>query len=654
MSLLLFAVAGLVLGAALADALRRWTSAHPYPDEPAALLDAVAATAVLTTAVWVATTWALALVGALRPAAIVTATACEVILGVAWLVRAPRGAAKPYPLPRASVLAAVGLVLAPVVLWTAFVAWRGTIVPVYNHDALAYHLPKAVLLAQTGRFRAFDVPEPRIASWPWNYELLLADTMLLTGSDALTAAVSTWAYVVLVLLAARIAAAWWGGGVHVALAAAFVASAPIVILHSGLHKNDLLLAVFAVAAMAWSGRWCAVGCSASAVLSSIALILALGTKVNAAFVVAATAPVLLVGAWRHRAGLRRWAVLVFVAAAAVASLLLGSAGYVFNLAAFHRVVLMSNSILPRPYGDWFAIPQFTAMLILAPFSPVTGSVWNPFRGQYWWWAANDVWMSHFGGVFSILAVSVLPCIVWVRRRVRSPVEAGAGSLAALAAYVALLPIPARPIGFFATEVRYEILVLPFVAAWTLSPIVIELERLVGRVSGVLRIVTGLAAVTYSASAFWTYGLYDAYAPLDWVAHLVDEPGDRVPFVRRNRAASCFDLIAGPNEACAIDVGFDTWIYPAYGRAWTRRVEFLRPADGPVIIPADVDWVIVDRSWNVFFGHPKFVDMGKSQYLGRGRPSADDLKVYRQLVSDPKFERVYDDRSQNQALFHRLP
>ena len=46
-------------------------------------------------------------------------------------------------------------------------------------------------------------------------------------------------------------------------------------------------------------------------------------------------------------------------------------------------------------------------------------------------------------------------------------------------------------------------------------------------------------------------------------------------------------------------------------------------------------------------------MGKAQYLGRGRPTDDDVKVYRQLRNDPRFELVYDERRYNQAVFHRL-
>jgi hypothetical protein len=355
MMLLLFVLAGVALGAAIAAALFAARGARPYSYEPAALLDSLAATAILSLAVWVSTSWALAWVGLLRPWPLTFAAAVELVAATVWLARRRRGAGKTYPLGSPTVLAGTAIVLAPIVLWTAFVAWRGTVLPVYNHDALSYHMTKAVLLVKSGRFQIFDVPEERTASFPFNYELLLADTMTLTGGDEMCAAVSTFSYVVLAILAARIAAAFWGGGLHVTLAAAFAATAPVVILHSGLHKNDLLLAIFAVAAIAWSARWFATGCLASLVLGALSLLLAAGTKLDSAFVAAGAGTVLALGAWRHRAKLRWGQVAWFVAASAAASLVLGCATYIVNLATFHRVVLVPSAILPKPYGDWFAL-----------------------------------------------------------------------------------------------------------------------------------------------------------------------------------------------------------------------------------------------------------------------------------------------------------
>ena len=72
----------------------------------------------------------------------------------------------------------------------------------------------------------------------------------------------------------------------------------------------------------------------------------------------------------------------------------------------------------------------------------------------------------------------------------------------------------------------------------------------------------------------------------------------IPRQKRNldeRAAFVLDSMAGPHDTCAIDVGFDTWIYPAYGPGWTRRVRFLAPRAGEVAIPDDANWVLIDFS-----------------------------------------------------------
>ena len=164
-------------------------------------------------------------------------------------------------------------------------------------------------------------------------------------------------------------------------------------------------------------------------------------------------------------------------------------------------------------------------------------------------------------------------------------------------------------------------------------------------------VAVIAAFVFSVEA-WSYGVHDNYAPLAYVVEQLKDPDNRIPWIRRNRAATVFDQIAPADATCAIDVGFDTWIYPAFGAGYTRTVDFLPRTRGPVPIANSVDWVIVDRSWYTFFGNPGFTDMTKSYLLGRGAPRPEDVKVTRQLLHDPAWEVAYRDPSQNQALFHR--
>jgi hypothetical protein len=649
MTFALFILGGLVLGAALAIALSQLPHARGYDDDAAAVLDMLCATSVCAIAVWVATSWALAVAGLLRAVPLTAAGVLEAAIGVGWLVRSRRSSPRSYRMMGHGTLVATIVALAPVALWIAFVTWRGMVLPPYNHDALSYHLPKAVLLMRAGGYHFFDVPEPRTATWPCNYELLLSDSMILTRGDHLTAIFSTLSYVVVVLLAARTAAAWWGGGAHVALVSAIVATAPVVILHSGLHKNDLLFCVFAMAAFAWAARWFAAGCTASALLAILALSLGLGTKLSAALVLPPVGALLAAGAIRHRAAAPRSRIALVCAGACVLSLLLGSGIYIDNVRHVHKLFLSPPQ--PRGYGAWSNIWEFTSMLVISPFARRENGVWNVFHHEYWWWPQNDVWGSDWGAVVSVLAFALVPC-VWRYRTQGLYAERAATCIAATFTYIFMLPINVVPPGFYNSFVRYTVFVVPLIAAWTLSPLLLELERRAHKLAIAARTALASGVAAFGGWALHHFGLNDAYAPLVFVEHTLEHPDDRIPFVRRNRAASVVDVLAADTDTCAFDVGFDTWVYPAYGSAWTRGVEFLRPAAGDVVIPDSADWVAIDRSWNVFFGHPRFVDMGKWYLMGHGKPTDDDVKVYRQLKGDPRFELVYDDRAQNQAVFHR--
>lgn len=652
MLLLVFAVGGTVLALAMWCILRRYAGAPDGDDTASSLLDGACATAILAIATWTATSWALALPHWFSRPALVAAALVELAAGVFVLIRF--GALERRPAVAFDALtAAVSLIaLSPVVLWIAFVAWRGTVLPVYSHDALAYHMPKAVLLIEGHGFQAPDVPETRIATWPWDYELLLADAMLLTGGDHATAAISTLSYFTFVLFAARIASSWWGSGAHVPVVASIAAATPVAVLHSGLHKNDLLMALFVLASLVWSARWLARGCRASAVLAVVALLLAVGTKVSGFFLAVVAAPILLLGLRKHR--LSRPELLVAVAAVGPLAIVLGIWPYLDNLVRIHRLALPPQMTGGSGYGDWSNIVTYTVLAFLRPFAG-EGFVWNPFRHENWWWLSNDVWMSHFGAVVSVLTAGLVPCVLLFRKRGSRVVrlERAAASLGVLAVYAVTLPTQMRPIGFFATYGRYVVFVVPIVVAWTVSPLLLAAAERAERIRVPVLLGAAAASAAWAAWVMLTFGVHDAYAPIEWVAHVLNHPEDRTPFVRRNRAASVFDAVADAQQTCAIDVGYDTWIYPAYGAEWTRKVEFLRPAPGDVAIPEDAGWVIVDRSWNVFFGNPGFVDMGQAwRFLGHGEPTREDLKVYRQLRGDPRFDLVYDDRSQNQALFRR--
>jgi hypothetical protein len=664
---------GLTLGAGLASSAARGAHTHPPADDAARLLDRAATTLLYAFATWVAIAWTLALAGLLTAGALLAGSGVALVAGGYLLVRSGALTRRKTSFHlRNGVLGLFALL--PVALWLAFVVWRGTVLPVYNHDALAYHFPKAVLLAQNRGFHVFRVSEPRISSWPCDYELLLATVFLLTGSDALTATLSNLAFVGLLLVSARLAAVWWGGGLHVALTAVLTASVPLVILHSGLHKNDLLFAFFAVCACSAAGRWYARGCVASLAVCTVATELAIGTKLTGGFLVVGVAVAVALGARRARTWIRPRLVLAYVGSALALALLLGAWTYLANLAVFHSLALPPEMYGDgRHYGDWSNLWRFTYLLLAVPFSSSPDSVWNPWAHQTWWWPTNDVWASHYGRAFTVLAVLVVPCVLLTRLAHRIPrlaagleasfldrhlsTERTVTSWIVLLTYALTVPVHFVPIGIFSGVDRYVVYVIPVVLAWTVPPITLALEHALRRPRERLGAdtVLVLGSAVLAAQSMWDFGVNDSYAPRSYVRYEVQHPEDRRPFVRRNRAASVFDRLAPPDATCAIDVGFETWVYPAYGAAWTRKVIYLSrtPADAPVPIADDVDWVIVDRSYNIFFGHPAFTDTSQAfRYLGRGAPTASDRKVAVQLAADARFDLVYADPSQNQSLFRR--
>jgi hypothetical protein len=145
-------------------------------------LERWASVAVLGFAIAIAESWLLSWLNLLDRTPLIASSVAFAVLSVLLAQRTAareRGAAGAGRLPQI-------LYLLPLFAWLGFVVWRGSILPVGSHDALAYHMPKAVMLARAHHYEFFVAPDPRIATSPSNYELLLADVLLLAGSDVLT------------------------------------------------------------------------------------------------------------------------------------------------------------------------------------------------------------------------------------------------------------------------------------------------------------------------------------------------------------------------------------------------------------------------------------------------------------------------------------
>jgi len=578
----------------------------------------------LGAAMWLASVWALAVVHLLTRPMLLARTAVVLIAAVICVIRTPFRFALPAD-------RRAWAVIAPLALWIAFVLVRAAIVPPVSHDALAYHLPKAVLYSRAQGFEIFPFLNAQIRGIPANYEMLLADSLTLDRGDAFSEWIGTFFYVAFVIGSAAIAERWWRRSVlTMALAAA---SIPVVLLHAGAHKNDLMTAAFTVGGLVGAGRFFATRDVAPLLIAIVSFGAGTGTKPQAAMVALATAPFIL---WRLRSA--RTLALVAVCSL-VAFLLLGGMVYIENVV--HRnapgdttELAMGTSI---PYGDWSNFWQVPYVLAAAPFSRNQFALSVPWETAPWFWRRYELYFSHLGIPFAIAFVLFpVGVILWVRR---ATPEALAMTVAATAAMMAMLPTQGYPHGMFAISLpRYMLYFVPVIFAWTIVP----------PARGAVTIIAILLAFFVYYAIDFTAN--DRFEPWSYVVWAAKHPGTRVVPFDPNRAACVVDRAAGPRDTIAIDAAFGSWLYPAFGAQLERNVEFIQNG----VIPPDAQWVIVDRGFQAVWSHPDFHDLSQArQFLTRGKPAPGDLQVVQELANDARFIRVYYDPKANQAVFRRV-
>jgi hypothetical protein len=676
LALFLFVAAMIVAGRETARRVHGddWTRAGPF--------ERAATSALFTLVVAVALSWALALPNLLTRAGLLIEAACVLAgvggaslrrsrLDVAGIVtRARSKAAGMRGALRREVDAAelyrLGSIVAAVVLVAAglFFLWRSAVIFTPSGDAASYHLPKAAMLVRAHGYGTFDGPDVRVTNWPCDYELLLADVMLLDGNDVHTGWVSVGAVVFLLLSVGAIAERWWGRGRHVLVAVLLAASIRVVLLHADVHKTDVLSAAFFVTAIAFAARWATEGGASSLLIVLTTVALAFSTKGTALFLIAALGPLGVWGAVRHwRAGARPTFVVIcaWTSLGLVLFLALGGTVNVRNMIETGSPFgIDRHGLIQTSYGDWGNVFRFTYLIFARPFSASVLKVWVPWRHQFWQWPRYDLYFSEWGLPSSLLLFA-LPLGVWryARRALpgaASPTERAAGSFTLVLAYLLVLPIHFVPLGFFAGFVRYTLFLPVVVFLWTAVPAVRELDALGGRARRGAAL--GMAA---GVAIFGWYMVqeveHDHLEPLDYVRAILEHPEQRRS--RRsawnNRAGFLVDRVAGPDDVIAFDGAEDSWSYYCFGAELRRGVVFLHPDRGlPVAIPNEAKWVVVDRIISIAFGNPKFKDFGDwTEYFGKGTPSAEDMAVFNQVSNDPNFKLVYRDTTMNQAIFERV-
>ncbi|HEY0158832.1 MAG TPA: hypothetical protein VGF28_16225 [Thermoanaerobaculia bacterium] len=594
---------------------------------------------VLGTAAWLAVTWVLALAGFLTRGT-VTVMAAAFVLAALPSLRAVR------PL----VTWRIALLGAPVATWLAYVSWRAPWIPPANHDALAYHFTKAVLLARNHGFARFAAPDGRISDLPSNYELLLAQVLLGTHSDAVSEWISVACFVALLVATAALVQRWWTSAAPAAEAVIAVASAPVALLASGADKNDLLTTVFCVGALLWGARWAVTGGRAPIVLTAISTAIAIGTKPTAGVIVVGIAVPLLLRAIRIRPSLRD--VALTAALGLTCFTLLGGAAYMAN--AIDTGSPTGGSIsgdeasngAQTGYGDYANLLRVPYLILTAPFSRSTNHVWVPWRGEYWFWPRYELFSSHFGAHFTLVFLG-LPLALLARLAPERRRERLLAALATLIAVAVFLPLQMRPLGFFNAFPRYLLFLVPVVCALVLPAALAFARRASVAITAALLVFFVLHAVEYGAR--------DRFAPFSYARAAASTGGTRTIFFRPQRAGSAVDRVAGQQDTIAFLGGFDAWTYPAYGPELSRNVLFLPLGATAADIPPQARWVVIDRGWRIIWGDPRFEHMGQfDRMTSRGRPGPDDLRLFQSLRRDCRFALIYNDRRLNQALFFRVP
>lgn len=635
MLLVLTVVTFFILGRELS--LRLWRRS---PDS-LSFWEAITAAFSLAFALWIASLWIAAFAGQLTAPVLATRNVLVAILAAGlWWTRWRRGERRPLELRWRLLVIAL-----PLMIWSSFILWRGWIVPPLSHDALAYHLPKAALYMRAEGYEPLvDLPA-RARHIPVNYELLLADTLIVEGDDTFSEWLSLVHYLYLIVASAALVSRWWGNSDDAAaIVALLVAAVPVALLHSGAHKNDLMTAAFMTASMVWIGRFLSTAEFRSLILAAATLAMAFGTKPQAAILAVAALPFAVVILLKTEKGPKRLAGIALLSVL-FASILGGGYWLMDRLKAEATAPSQST---PVSYGDWMNVWQVPYVLVAAPFSRSPTSLAVPWSETPWFWRRYEIYFSELGIPFAVCAVLLPLAVFFYRRQVpERNVERLIVSAIAVVTLVAMLPVRFRPSGFYAISApRYMLFIVPVVFAWTVAPFVRA------RISPLARnVLLATAVIVFTLYAVLN-ATRDLFVPTAYVRWAAENRGTRVVPFDPNRAASIVDRAAAPEDAVAIEAAEGAWLYPAFGRDLARPVQLLSAAN-PAPIASGVDWVVIDRTFLAVWKHPDFDDLSQTRrFITRGATTLRTDPLFRSLATSDRWSLYYADDPSGQAIFRR--
>lgn len=605
-------------------------------------------------ALWLSSVWIIAFLGLLTRPVILGRTAVFVIAAIAFRVRAGgfRGLAQREFDSRR--VAQLGLPLLPLFLWCVFILWRSVVVPPLSHDALSFHLPKAALWIQNEGYRRLDEWAVIMGPRPSSYEIALADAILLDGDDTYTEWHSTLFYLLFIVASVAMTQRWWGNDPVLSVAMMLLAGAtPVLLLQSGAHKNDLMVAYFMIGGAIAAARFVTTSDLRDITIAGIAFAAAAGTKQHGPILAICIAPFLIRPLLRAQWSVRRAIAIALVAIFSIA--FLGAGAHYLDRrpapAAAPQPVTAQTTTEPSGsvYGDWANLWIGPWALIVGPFT-YRNAIFVPGYGS-WYWPRHEIYFSHLGIPFAIGAVLLAFGIAryWRSGTAEIRRERIILTIATLVAFFAILPIRATPFGIYMmTLARFVQFLVPVVLNWTLIPVIQELVQ-----RQMAKMALAAVSVCFVVYAFEN-ATSDSFVPLSYVDFARQNPGTRVIPFGPNRPASVVDRIAGPHDVIAVDGGASTWIYPAFGAKLGRRLILTRTGPtGAAQIPNEAKWVIVDRSWAVIWGDRRFRSLSDAgKYLTRGEPAQDDIQALVRMRNDPRYFTVFWRPRSLQAVFVR--
>ena len=608
----------------------------------------------LAFAALVAANWALAACGFLTWKALVACTVGFAMGGMGLLYRnrpAPGTLRSNLSVPPGAVA-----VLAAPALAGIYVIVRGSVMAVEEFDALSYHLPKAVEIMRAQTIPFIPSGDFRIPYFPWNYEVLLADGLILAHGDQQSFWIGLLPTLGLLACAGAIFRRSWPRltGLETLLGVLFVASTPVLILHSGALKNDALFSFFLLCTLHWTVRWSQEGGRKALFLALVSLALAFGTKSTALFLL----PVMGFALWHYRSKwpfrgtARAW--FTGLGFAGLAVVLSGSAWPLLNVvwsghplgetAMVGGISGFQSNAVPN-YLGFSNLWKFPILAVLRPFSSSDAGVWVFWKHEYWYWPAYNGIYGHFGWLCSALLLLVPFGIL----KHRGSAGDGSGYRAAfiwasLGFVVLSLPQGYRVDGMFATFPRYLLCVPVLVGMWSLLPCLLWIR---GKGRGIPATAAGLALTLYFAGQAFLYLVNDSSKPLRAVVNGLGGTEKRPEL----GVESIVDQVAGPEDSIAYDSGYGGFVYHLYGIGLTRPLIYLPRHPGPIAIPPGVKWVVIDRTWNVGWSHAGATTTAEFMLpaLGRGE-SPEDLALVNQMRRNRDFVEVFNRPRVNQWAF----